>query len=386
MNNSESQTPPAARVPWADVTESIADLKDGELLVGVGADHQPEIVNINEHIAMDMRAGTGKTVLARSLAAQLLHQGAQVVVLDLQQITHPWMRDLNLPGVTYASTIPEIHAALVWARTEIGRRCQIAVQSADPETGLTGDIGPRIMYLFEELGYTADQLKQFWKETTRIKGQSRSPALEALDYIRYVGRAVRVHLVSVSGSYWPGSLGQAWTPGVLCKTPAIQRQHGQIEVVKPGMTQATVQIPYITGQDARDWATTGNPATSAADPAVVTLTAGEPWPERLPLVAPGEARNARVRDSELHDYRACGNDQCQQTACHAWREGERHGRETAEAQLQGLLASIEVGAIKLCKPDTAIMLAEIQGAIGMLPARADTCDWYDDNSPEGETL
>jgi hypothetical protein len=54
-----------------------------------------------------MGSGAGKSVTARSPAAQLLHSGAIALILHYKRISHQWARDL--PNVVIARRPAEIH-------------------------------------------------------------------------------------------------------------------------------------------------------------------------------------------------------------------------------------------------------------------------------------
>src|SRR3546814_9023442 len=55
--------------------------------------------------------GGGKSSTIRTIAAQLMRNGAKVTVLDIKRHSHQWLRPL--PGVTYARDLGEIHRVLV---------------------------------------------------------------------------------------------------------------------------------------------------------------------------------------------------------------------------------------------------------------------------------
>ena len=62
------------------------------------------------HMAVSAGTGAGKSNMLRVVAAQLMHHGASLVILDLKRRSHRWAKGLD--GVTYCREVAEIHRAL----------------------------------------------------------------------------------------------------------------------------------------------------------------------------------------------------------------------------------------------------------------------------------
>jgi hypothetical protein len=78
--------------------------------------------------------------------------------------------------------------------SELTRRKQVALASADIRGNVTADIGPRILIVAEELNVTQKILKSYWR---KIGGKGPSPAAEALDEVMFTGRQLRVHALQI---------------------------------------------------------------------------------------------------------------------------------------------------------------------------------------------
>lgn len=135
------------------------------------------------HILVNAPTGLGKSTVARSVAVQRLVQGDLVVVLDRKMHSHMWAHPLA-PLVHYADTTELIGAGLVNLGYELHRRNQV-IKSGE------GDLGPRIVVIFEETNATLSQLKVLDKRNVA----GGYGALDAFGDIMFMGRAVRIHMV-----------------------------------------------------------------------------------------------------------------------------------------------------------------------------------------------
>jgi hypothetical protein len=127
--------------------------------------------------------------VARSIAVQRLALGDLVVVLDVKRHSHRWARDLA-PNVHYAKDAQDIGGALTSLGHEVHRRNKIV----DEWEGDLADapVGPRIIVLFEETNATMTLLKGL----DRRLPEGTYTALQGLQDVSFMGRAVRVHLIS----------------------------------------------------------------------------------------------------------------------------------------------------------------------------------------------
>lgn len=289
-----SKNMPTEPVRLDDIIKHVTRAARDTLVLGLGRHSSPVEVSLHQdspHVGASMGSGAGKSTLARLIAAQALHKGAIVMILDIKQISHPWARDL--PNVSYCDTPEMIHEGLVWLGAELDRRNKVARISSDYEGNVSANVGPRLIIIAEELNMTANRLRSYWVETLGQKGTS--PALMALQDVAFAGRQVLMNLVTI---------GQMLTARVVGGTsggnearenigvrmlarhtkrnwdmlvpehpmPPASKELGRIQVVASGAVRET-QVAYLTGTQARELALSGE---------VALLPAGMPGAPVLP--------------------------------------------------------------------------------------------------------
>ena len=250
-------------------------VEPGRLLLGVGSHNRGVSVNLDSdtpHIMLSVPSGGGKSVAVALLACQVLHNGGQVALIDLKRDTQ-WIKtapgsDQVIPGITYSKTVDEAHAQLV----ELGHlmTARYLTKEADP------NYQPhRILIVVEELNMTADMLNTYWAD---LKQPGTNPALKTLRSLMYADRACRMHVLAVT-QYGTASvfgangaaarenatpiLGgasseNAWellAPQIRIR-PEMTTHRGRMFLID-GNQYVTVQVGYLTDQQARDWATNG---------------------------------------------------------------------------------------------------------------------------------
>lgn len=166
---------------------TLEDVPAGSSLsLGVGVDG-PVTVDLDSespHILVNAPTGLGKSTVARSIAVQRLAQGDLVVFLDRKMHSHSWARPLA-PVVHYADTTELIGSGLVNLGRELHRRNQVV------KDGI-GELGPRIVVIFEETNATLTQLKVLDKQNV----QGGYGALDAFADLMFMGRAVQMHVIA----------------------------------------------------------------------------------------------------------------------------------------------------------------------------------------------
>ena len=194
--------PPPAKVRPRDIRAAIDAAAEHEVILGLGKKREVIKVSLDTetpHIGLCMGTGDGKSTAAMNFAVQILYHGGLVVFLDYKLMSHMWAR--GLPNVAYAGTPAEIHELLLWLAndderdSELTRRKQVALASADIRGNVTADLGPRILIVAEELNATQKRLKAYWR---RLGGKGPSPAAEALDEILFTGRQLRIHALDIA--------------------------------------------------------------------------------------------------------------------------------------------------------------------------------------------
>lgn len=179
-------------LPLSEATDLIEACGESELFLGVDGEGNPVTEDLNAdspHILVSASTGAGKSAFARSMAVQRLCRGDVVVVLDIKRHSHRWAKALG-PVVHYASDAPQIGDALVNLGRELHRRNMVVDMWDGPLED--APVGPRITVVFEEMNATTARLKQL--DRSRPEGGYR--AMEALSDTSFMGRAVKVNLVS----------------------------------------------------------------------------------------------------------------------------------------------------------------------------------------------
>lgn len=198
--------PPPARVTLADVREALDRVKPDDLLWGLGkraALVTTSLSGDSPHAGLSMGSGAGKSVTARALLAQQLYKGAIGLILDYKMISHQWAA--GLPNVVTARRPSEIHEVLCWLGGdatrcidgEVNRRNDVALAGADMDGNVHAVVGPRLIVVCEELNATVARLRSYWRQERGKDEPVRSPALEALDAVSYMGRQVLVNVIYI---------------------------------------------------------------------------------------------------------------------------------------------------------------------------------------------
>lgn len=276
------QTPrPPARVTFADWQEQVEKSAESAPLIGIGPQSRHVKVDLDAespHILVSASTGGGKSVITRAMSCQMLHNGAQMVVLDFKRHSHRWAR--GLASVDYRREVAEIHDALV----ELGREGHRRNKVVDDWEGETDpDVGPRMVVLLEEANATIAKLKRYWSAVRKSRGDEdgpadpkESPAIDALREILFMGRAVKMHVLLVAQSATAAALGgpevrecfatrilarytvNAWRMLVpeVAPIPRSTRHVGRAQVVLGGVATET-QVLFFSDLEAREWASTG---------------------------------------------------------------------------------------------------------------------------------
>ncbi|MEV4506047.1 pRL2-11 [Streptomyces klenkii] len=294
---------PPERLLFQDpkVRDLVERMPEPAPLIGLGSAGKRVSVDLDAespHVLVNAGTGGGKSVILRTIAAQLVHNGARAFVLDYKRISHPWAR--GVPGVEYCRDIAEIHDALINLGVEGRRRMLLAEQlgeDADPAA-----VGPRLAILLEEVNATMKQLARYWEKTRQSGDPKVSPAIDALAEILFMGRQVRLHVLLVAQSATARALGgpemrenfytrilarysqNAWRMLAPEITPAPKSTThiGRTQVVLGGTAHET-QVLFMTHAEARAWAMSG-PAHAGS----VTLQKTPPTRSAAPAGPPAD--------------------------------------------------------------------------------------------------
>lgn len=189
---------PPPQVTLADVRADLDQVKPDELVWGRGKRRAlvtSSLSGDSPHLGLSMASGAGKSVTARALLAQMLYRGCIGLILDYKMISHQWARDL--PNVVIARRPHEIHAALLWLGREAERRNEVALAGADMDGNVHAVVGPRLIVVCEELNATVARLRAYWRQIRDRDDPVRSPALDALDAVSFMGRQVLMNVIYI---------------------------------------------------------------------------------------------------------------------------------------------------------------------------------------------
>ena len=241
------------------------------------------------HVGISAGSGAGKSVTARLIATQVLYKGGIVLFLDFKLISHHWAR--GLPNVAYAARPPEIHQAACWLAEEITRRNEVAMAGADIEGEVHANVGPRILVVAEELNATMGRLKAYWREVREKGDPATSPAIAAIEEGLATGRQARVNFLLIGQRLSAKATGSGnnadarenigaiimarytkRTVEMLAPDraiPAASSHVGRVQVVTATAVRET-QVGFLTGREARAFATAGTVGLPRADMPFVT--------------------------------------------------------------------------------------------------------------------
>lgn len=278
---------PPRKVTYDDIADAFEAAPDTAPVIGqtagrriVSADFRAD----SPHVLVSAGSGGGKSVLNRTIIAQHLHRGGLAVMLDVKFLSHMWMR--GLPGVIYCRTPEMIHNVLISLAEEGKRRFTEAANTLDEQ--LMGgqddevpddddiDVGPRVLIVAEEMNATITRLTDYWEQTRPKGSKKRSPAVEALNDILFMGRQARMHVLAVGQYMTANTIGGAAARenfATRCLTRATQNAWNmlapQIKPIPPasniqgrwhivtGDKVTETQVAFLSPREARKYARAG---------------------------------------------------------------------------------------------------------------------------------
>ncbi len=267
---------------YADVADLLWTLPEHEYLMGVNGQGEPETFNLiddSPHMFVSASPGSGKSVIAASVATQALVKGSSVMFLDVKRISHRWAKEL--PAVTYAVEIDEIANGIVSVAAELRRRMRII----DDYPGAISDapVGDRIVVIVEEINAMMAQLAEFEK-LLPPRGVYRPR--QALTDILNLGRAAKVHVVAFA----------QFPDGRLIPKPMIE-SFGHRVLIKH-TNESWKALAWQLGYSSPSPQQRGRGLTIRGDRAVTTqfLFLEEEQCAALVRMARGDDKRASVRD------------------------------------------------------------------------------------------
>jgi hypothetical protein len=255
------------------VRELVEAAKPSAPLIGLAVGDRPVAFDLDTeapHLLLSAGTGGAKSSTIRTIAAQLMHNGAICWVIDLKRHSQPWLR--GLPGVRYIRDAEDIHNAFIELAAEGERRNRAW---DDVPLGEAGPQFPRLVVICEELNATFSKLRRYWSTIRTSADPQLSPAVEGFQDLLFMGRAVQIHVLAITQMATAKDLGgpearenfvvrilgrytpNAWKMLVpeISYRPAPTTP-GRVMVCRAG-TATETQVVFFDDLEARDWATSG---------------------------------------------------------------------------------------------------------------------------------
>lgn len=269
---------PPDKVFFAEVRDLLEAGEEYRPLVGLagkGRAAYAEMISDSPHIAMSAGPGAGKSTTAKLIIMQALRWGWGVVILDWKQTeAYKWAE--GLPGVRILTKLEAIHDFGEWLHEEIDYR---------KENGLTGSA--KLLVVRDEWNITADLLMSYWQAFRQAEPDPevrrtipvKSPALRGYAVLDFAGREFGAHDfvigqrlssrafngntdirecfgIRMLGRYTEAT--KKMLVGNMKPFPKSSQERGRFTIVA-GSDVQVVQVPLITGEEAREFAQGGIP-------------------------------------------------------------------------------------------------------------------------------
>ncbi|MEV5880718.1 FtsK/SpoIIIE domain-containing protein [Streptomyces sp. NPDC052101] len=313
---------PPKFVGFADVQAEMYRGESARPLIGLGT--RAEVVRGDfdqeaPHWALTMGTGAGKSSFLRLTIAQLARRTAdpddveQIDILDPKRVSLNCFR--GVPGVRIHKTAEHWIAAIKEFRAEMERR----YEDLDEDDNATF---PRRFLVIEEMNSFTRLIKEHWNEIREKSDPMTPPVIGDLNFILFQGRQAKMHVLEVlqqanaramGGSEARDQFGMKilarFSPAVwnmLVGTyprPKSSRHPGRA-IVMVGDHQRTVQMAFITPEEARTFALDGRtPEAVAAPPSRVLSIVKEdaPHPGTMAATVPGQSTDKAGRTGQVVD-------------------------------------------------------------------------------------
>ncbi|GAA1403891.1 hypothetical protein GCM10009613_65620 [Pseudonocardia kongjuensis] len=313
---------PPAKVTYEDILPLMTRAKETAPIIGLAAGHKAVTVDLeaeSPHVLVSAASGAGKSVLLRAILSQGLAKGGYGIIFDVKRVSHLWAD--NLRNCEYHRLPELIHDRLLSLRREVDRRNNLVEKYADIDGNTDHvDVGPRIWVMAEEMNVTISRLNKYWREIKEKGEPNTSPAVEALLDLLFMGRQIKIHVISVAQMASARTMGgpearenyatrclsrytmNAWK--MLCPEvwpmPRKPKQRGRWQIVTNGVATET-QVAFFTPRQARDLAQSGIPASSRETFRDTDVPASQPSHDRDDLGQEAETVPGTVHDSKVVD-------------------------------------------------------------------------------------
>lgn len=279
---------PPGRVTFDMVRDAALATTQDRPVLGLGT--RSEVVHMDfgtdqAHLGMSAGTGAGKSSFLRWTVAQFAHHGVRdFLVADVKLVSLQGME--SVPGLRIVRDVPEIWDALGLAAAEMNMRYSQLLN--DPTRTF-----PRKVIVLEEQNAYAMETAMIWREI-RPKGDRRAlaPVWGHTSALLLKGRAVNINLIGVyqrmdvascGGGAYRDQYGlkllsrhspAAWDSLVATRPRVAASTVPGRAVAILGDRHRTVQLPFVTVEEALAFATSGPPVT--------VTPAGDPSPQVAP--------------------------------------------------------------------------------------------------------
>ncbi|MFE2936817.1 hypothetical protein [Streptomyces sp. NPDC059278] len=317
---------PPKYVAFADVLAEALKSPEARPLVGLGTRGEAVRGDFDQeapHWALSMGTGAGKSTFLRFVIAQLArHTGTdggveQIDICDPKRISQNAFR--GVPGVFIHKTAEAWVRQVQEFRAEMERRYEELDENEKA-------VFPRRVLVIEEMN-SFTRLVQEWWNSIREKSDPRTPPImNDLAFILNQGRQARMHVVSVfqqmnaraaGGSEARDQYGMkvlarfspaAWNMLVGTYPRPKSSRHPGRAIVMVGDDQRTIQMVYMTPEEAREFALNGRELleSAPASPRTSLNKPGTSLPGSTPGFVPGQSPDNTGRNG--HTAFVAGSD------------------------------------------------------------------------------
>lgn len=271
---------PPKKVTYRQILSLMGDAEEYRPVLGMVSPEKvlhAEMIADSPHILINGGPGSGKSALLKWIACQAMHWGWGVIVLDWKRTEQfEWMR--GLPGVRIVNDLEKIHDMGV----QIGE--EVETRIAGGKEGMRGRA--TLLIIRDEWNVTATLLQQYWvkyramldPEERRVT-PVRSPGLMGFNILDFAGREYGMHdmlaaqrasnrifnfntdmrdcfNIRMIARYSPETKRMLF--GNRKPFPKQSNLPGRW-TVGAGEELATVQVPWVEPEEAREFALAGKP-------------------------------------------------------------------------------------------------------------------------------
>lgn len=309
---------PPRYVSYADVVADLLKSPEARPLVGLGTRNDPIRGDFDQeapHWALSMGTGAGKSTFLRVVISQIARSTGtkaveQIDICDPKRISLNCFR--GVPGVNIHKTADAWVREIQNFRVEMERRYEILDDDEKAEF-------PRRFLVIEEMNSFTRLIQEWWNAIREKSDPRTPPVMNDLSFILNQGRQAKMHVISVfqqmnaraaGGSEARDQYGMkvlarfspaAWNMLVGTYPRPKSSRHPGRAIVMVGDDQRTIQMVYMTPEEAREWALNGRTPTDAGatSPRTSLNKPGASLPGSTPVSVPGQSPDITGRNGHV---------------------------------------------------------------------------------------